>query len=85
MGKHVLLALWVLLRKLLLLGPAQKLVGPHVGPQMLLILGLFHNVVFWKFVLNQMMKEKKYVIGLSQTTETFLSGYSKTHICRCKP
>ena len=61
MGKHVLLALWVLLRKLLLLGPAQKLVGPHVllGPQMLLAPGLFRNVVFWRFVLNQMMERKK--------------------------
>ena len=61
LGKHVLLALWVLLRKLLLLGPAQKLVGPHVllGPQMLLAPGSFRNVVFWRFVLNQMMERKK--------------------------
>ena len=61
MRKHVLLALWVLLRKLLLLGPARKLVGPHVllGPQMLLAPGSFCNVVFWKFVLNQMMERKK--------------------------
>ena len=61
MGKHVLLALLVLLRKLLLLGPAQKLVGPHVllGPQILLAPGLFRNVVFWRFVLNQMMERKK--------------------------
>ena len=87
MGKHVLLALWVLLRKPLLYGPAQKLVRPHVllGPQMLLAPGLFRNVVFWRFVLNQMMERKKYVIGLSQTTKTFLSGHRKTHICRCKP
>ena len=61
MRKHVLLALWVLLRKLLLLGPPQKLVGPHVllEPQMLLAPGLFRNVVFWRFVLNQMMERKK--------------------------
>ena len=61
MGKHVLLALWMLLRKLLLLGPAQKLVGPHVllEPQMLLAPGSFRNVVFWRFVLNQMMVRKK--------------------------
>ena len=61
MGKRVLLALWVLLRKLLLLGPAQKLMGPHVllGPQRLLAPGLFRNVVFWRFVLNQMMERKK--------------------------
>ena len=61
MGKHVLFALWVLLRKLFLLGPAQKLVGPHVllGPQMLLVPGLFRNVVFWRFVLNQKMERKK--------------------------
>ena len=87
MRKHVLLALWVLLRKLLLLGPAQKLVGPHVllGPQMLLVPGSFRNVVFWRFVLNQMMERKKNVIGLSQTTKTFLGGHSKTHICHCKP
>ena len=59
-GKHVLLALWVLLWKMLLLGPALKLVGPHVllGPQMLLAPGLFRNVVFWRFVLNQMMERK---------------------------
>ena len=81
MRKHVLLALWVLLRKLLLLGPAQKLVRPHV----LLVPGSFRNVVFWRFVLNQMMERKKNVIGLSQTTKTFLSGHSKTHICHCKP
>ena len=61
MRKHVLLALWVLLRKLLLYGPAQKLVGPHVllGPQMLLAPGSFRNVVFWRFVLKQMMERKK--------------------------
>ena len=29
-------------------------------------------------------KKTKYVIGLSQTTKTFLSGHSKTHICRCQ-
>ena len=59
-GKHVLLALWVLLWKMLMLGPALKLVGPHVllGPQMLLAPGLFRNVVFWRFVLNQMMERK---------------------------
>ena len=73
MRKHVLLALWVLLRELLLLGPAQKLVGPNVllGPQMLLVPGSFRNVVFWRFVLNQMMERKKNVIGLSQTTKNF--------------
>ena len=61
MGKHVLLALGVLLRKLLLLGPAQKLVRPRVllGPQMLLAPGLFRNVAFWRFVLNQIMDGKK--------------------------
>ena len=56
MGKHVLLALWVLLRKPLLLGPAQKLVEQHM---MLLAPGLFRNVVFWRFVLNQIMDRKK--------------------------
>ena len=56
MGKHVLLALGVLLRKPLLLGPAQKLVGPHM---MLLAPGLFRNVAFWRFVLNQIMDGKK--------------------------
>ena len=73
MRKHVLLELWVLLRKLLLLGPAQKLVGPHVllGPQLLLAPGSFRNVVFGRFVLNQMMERKKNVIGLSQTTKNF--------------
>ena len=87
MRKHVLLALWVLLRKLFLLGPAQKLVGPHVllWPQMLLAPGSFRNVVFWRFVLNQMMERKKNVTGFAQTTKTFLSGHSKTHICPCKP
>ena len=67
MRKRVLLALWVLLRKLLLLGPARQLVGPNVllGPQMLLAPGSFRNVEFWRFVLNQMMERKKYVIGLS--------------------
>ena len=56
MGKHVLIALWVLLKKPLLLGPAQKLVGPNM---MLLAPGLFRNVVFWRFVLNQMIERKK--------------------------
>ena len=67
MRNHVLLPLWVLLKELLLLGPAQKLVGPHVllGSQMLLVPGSFRNVEFWRFVLNQMMERKKYVIGLS--------------------
>ena len=41
----------------------QKLVGPPVHvllrPQMLLAPGLFRNVVFWRFVLNQMMERKK--------------------------
>ena len=30
-----------------------------LGPQMLLAPGLFRNVVFWRFVLNQMMERKK--------------------------
>ena len=70
MGKHVLLALWVLLKKPLLLGPAQKLVGPHM---MLLAPGLFRNVVFWRFVLNQIMDRKNLFHRVVTNHKNFLS------------